>query len=137
VKDTSSTSLDKVLDQSKDAAVLMTTVDYQLSNSADQLTITMTADLYPKDATLSAFAPKHGSSTKSAPANAIYRHTFVYKSATAGLTTDRDHNIAIWSTDKGKDMRDALTRGAAQIVEDLAQDLSATAPVAPAQVSSR
>lgn len=133
-KDIAQASLDKTVKDSTAGVVLVTFAKYEFNGDATSLTVTMTADLYAKDPALAGYKPTKTANAKLLvyPGNSIYRNTFTYVQPLAGATTKRDLNIAKWSADKGKAIRDALDAGSAAVAGKLATDIQrAPPPVAP------
>lgn len=133
-KDQYQPGLDKAVTDSTAGVVLMTIADYQFNGDASAVTVTMTADLYAKDPALAAFKPTKTANAKliAYPGNSIYRNTFTYTQPLAGASTKRPENIAKWSADGGKAIRQALDAGSAAVAGKLATDIQrAPPPVAP------
>jgi len=126
IKETTSDSLDQALASSKDAAVMFTTADYQLSNDGSVLTVTVTASLFPKSDALRALKQGRSSSTLSAPANSLYHDTLKFEMRGPKATTDRDSNMDNWSANNGAAARAGLNQAAAKLSWLLAQDLQST-----------
>lgn len=131
LKEVTSDNIDRALDSSGDSAVLLTTADYQLSNDADELTVTLKAALYPKSEALVALRKGKPSKTKVNLANALYHDTLMFECRMPNATTDRPTNIAAWSADNGAAMRAALDIGAAKVAWMLAADLQSSMTSAP------
>lgn len=131
VKTVTPESLDGVLANSKDSAVMFTTADYHLSNDADVLDVTIRASLFANSADLRALKPATGKSMISSMANALYHSSFTYESHLVGSTDDRDHNIAMLSADHGAALRTELKTGTAKVAGMLAADLQRDADPAP------
>jgi hypothetical protein len=129
-KDLYQTGLDKVVTDSKAGVVLMTIADYQFNGDATSLTVTLQAELFAKDPALAAFKPTKTANAKivAHPGNSIYRNTFTYVTPLNGATTKRDLNIAKWSADKGKAIREALDAGSAAVAGKLAVDIQRAPP---------
>jgi hypothetical protein len=129
-KDIAQVSLDNSVTNSSAGVVLMTIAKYEFNGDATSLTITMTADLYAKDPALAGYKPTKTANAKlvAYPGNSIYRNTFTYAQPLAGATTKRDENIAKWSADKGKAIRDALDAGSAAVASKLAEDIQRAPP---------
>ena len=121
-KDVTPQSADQEILTSRDEAVLLTSVDYSLSNDASMLTVSLTAALYPNSDRLRALRPGKGS-VPSAAENALYRNAFAVQQGAPNPTDDRDHNIAQWSADHGAALRSALTSSAADLAKRLKADL--------------
>lgn len=136
VKDVTPKSFDSDITGSKDQAVLLTTMDYQLSNDASALTMTLNAGLYANTDELRALRPGKAASP-SALENALYRNSFRFDSAAPGSTTDRDKNIAAWGADHGAALRAALKTGASDLARRLAIDLGGPAAAAGSPAASR
>jgi len=119
-------SADQEILTSRDEAVLLTSVDYQLSNDASTLRVSLTAALYPNSDRLRALRPGKGSAP-SALENALYRNAFSVQQEAPSPTEDRDHNIAQWSADHGAALRSALKSSAADLAKRLKADLDAQA----------
>lgn len=136
VKDVTPKGFDNELVGSKDEAVLFTTMDYQLSNDASALTITLNAGLYANSDALRALRPGKASSP-SALENAIYRNTFRFDAPAPSPTIDRDQNIAEWSADHGAVLRAALKKGASDLAARLAGDLGGPASAGGSPAASR
>jgi hypothetical protein len=119
-------SADQEILTSRDEAVLFTSVDYQLSNDASTLRVSLTAALYPNSDRLRALRPGKAS-TPSALENALYRNSFAVQQQAPNPTEDRDHNIAQWSADHGDALRSALKSSAADLAKRLKADLDAQA----------
>lgn len=132
VRDASITGTDAALAQSSAATVLFANTDYQLSNDADVLTVTLSAQLFPKEQALAALHQSSKSGAKTAIGNSIYRDNFVFK-MNAPPAADRDHYIAEWSVNKGAPMRAALKLAATKLSGLLAVDFQrAEGDVSPA-----
>ncbi len=129
VKEVTPASLDSALEHSKAAAVLFTTADYQLSNDADVLTVSLTASLFGNTDTLNALRAKKTNSggNSSDAANAIYYNTFTFVTKAPGVTSDRDHNIAIWDSQNGAVMRADLSMAVDKLSSMLTADLQTSA----------
>ena len=129
-KDAFQPGLDKAIADSTAGTVLITVADYQFSADAASVTVTLSADLYAKDAALAPFKPTATANAKVAsyPGNAIYRNTFTYSQPLPGATTDRDANIRTWSANGGKAIRDALDAGSASVTGKLATDIQRAPP---------
>jgi hypothetical protein len=123
IKELANDRLDKVLMDSKDTAVLFATADYQLSNNALELTITMTASLFPNSDALNALKQRAKSGPRSSVVNALYHNTLTFTADVPNATADRDRNIATWSANNGAVMRATLTKGARELARMLASDL--------------
>jgi len=121
-KNTTPQSADQELVSASDEAILVTSVDYQLSNDATMLTVSLNAALYPNSERLRALRPGKGS-TPSALENALYRNNFSVQRGAPNSTDDRDLNIAQWSADHGAALRSALTSSAADLAKRLETDL--------------
>jgi len=129
VKEVTDATLDSALEHSKADAVLFTKADYQLSNDADVLTITLTASLFGNTDALNALRTKKTGSggASTALANALYYNTFTFVAKPPGATSDRDNNIAIWGSQNGAAMRADLTLAMGKLSSMLAADLQTNA----------
>jgi hypothetical protein len=129
VKEVTDATLDSALEHSKADAVLFTKADYQLSNDADVLTITLTASLFGNTDALNALRTKKTGSggASTALANALYYNTFTFVAKPPGATSDRDNNIAIWGAQNGAAMRADLTLAMGKLSSMLAADLQTNA----------
>jgi hypothetical protein len=130
MKDVAPDNLGTAITGSKHGAVLMVDGDYQLSNDGTTLTVTLVADLYANNDGLKKFKPTKTANEKVwYPGNAIYRGKFVHTEVIPGAGHDRDANIALWSGNNGKPVRDALDKAVddltRQLTEDIASDSSA------------
>jgi hypothetical protein len=123
IKDTQPPAIASAITGSKDAAVLLATSDYHLSNDASELTITLAADMFPNSASLKALKTGRAGKTASDPANAVYRNNFSYTAKVPGTAGDRAANITAWSADNGAALRKALNDGASELANRLANDL--------------
>jgi hypothetical protein len=123
LKEVSDETMDRALAASKDSAVLFASADYQLSNDADVLTVTMNAGLFPNSDALRALKQGKTSSTKTALANSLYHNKISFEYRAPNATSDRDANIAHWSADNGAAMRRALDTSLAKLAWLLTQDL--------------
>jgi hypothetical protein len=122
VKEVTNDALDASLAGSKQGAVLFATTDYHLSNDGDVLFVTVAASLFGNnDALRTLKAPKAKPPTSLK--NALYHNTLVFEMKVAGATSDRDHNIALWSADHGTAIRSALDTGAKELSAMLAADI--------------
>jgi hypothetical protein len=129
-KDLYQPSLDKAVTDSKAGTVLITIADYRFTPDASGLTVTLTADLYARDPALAPFKPTKTANAKivAYPGNSIYRNTFTATTLLPGATNKRDDNIAKWSADDGKAIREALTTGSAGVAAKLASDIQLAPP---------
>ena len=142
-KELNADSLHNAIGASKDPAVLMAVTTYELSNDGSLLTVKVVADLFPNSEELRALRPGKGNAKmKYAAENALYRNTFIYSAAVPpaadGVATDRAGNIGRWSANDAAALREALTKGSAELATLLAADIQAgpeTAP--PVEVASR
>lgn len=124
IKDVLPKNVDAAIDGSKGAAVLVVGADYHLSNDGSQLTVTVAADMFAKDAALTAFKPAKGNAkVKSAAENALFRTKLVYSETIGGATTKRDENVPLWTADNGKPLRTALDHATADLSRRLAADI--------------
>ena len=123
IKELTNDSLDRAIADSKDAAVLFATADYRLSNNAVELTITMTASLFPNSDALNALKQRAKSDPSSSLANSLYHNTLTFTADVPNATDDRDRNIATWSANNGAVMRATLTKGSRELARMLASDL--------------
>jgi hypothetical protein len=123
LKEATSDSMDRALDSSRDSAVLFASADYQLSNDADLLTVTVSASLFPKSDALRALKQGKSSGTKTALANSLYHNTLVFEYHPQNTGVDRPTNIANWSANNGAAMRAALDESAKKLAWLLAQDV--------------
>jgi hypothetical protein len=124
VKTVSNESLDGVLANSKDSAVLFATADYHLSNDANILDITVHASLFPASADLRALKPaKNGRTVTGDLSNAIYQNTFIYDARLAGTGDDRASNIALLSADHGAALRKEMQLGETKLAQMVATDI--------------
>ncbi len=129
LKEVTNDRLDAALTESTASATLFTIVDYHLSNDSDDLLVTVHAFMFPNSDALKALVNKPSSSkVKSALANAIYRNVIVYETRLDDATSDRDHNIALWSARNGAAAREALTEGLDKVSGILASDISGGQP---------
>ncbi len=125
LKDIEPTSLETAINGSKRSAVLMVIGDYQLSNDGTVLTVTLMADMYPNNEGLKKFKSSKTANEKVYhPGNAIYRAKFVHTEMVSGTGHDRDANIAVWSSEHGKPMREALDKAVAGLAHELASDIA-------------
>jgi hypothetical protein len=124
VREVTAANLDSVLAGSKSDAVLFTTTDYQLSNDADQLTVTMIASLFPNSDALRAIKPAKDAKTKTALNNTLYHNRLVFQAYAPVLGVDRDHAITAWSANHGQAMRAVLDEAASKLASMLAADLN-------------
>ena len=129
-KDVFQPGLDKSVTGSTAGAVLMTIADYQFNADASALTVSLTADLYARDPALAGFKPTKTANAKlvAYPGNSIYRNSFTYVAALPGTIGKRDANIALWSANNGKAIRDALDAGSAAVTGKLATDIQRAPP---------
>ena len=129
IKEVTPASLDSALEHSKANAVLFTTADYQLSNDADILTVSLTASLFGNTDALNALRTKKTSSGRFSTdiANAIYYNTFTFVAKVPGATGDRDHNIIVWDAQNGAAMRADLALGGDKLSSMLVADLQTSA----------
>jgi hypothetical protein len=129
VKEVTTASLDSALEHSKADAVLFTTADYQLSNDADVLTVSLTVSLFGNTDALNTLKTKKTSSGGASTAidNAIYYNTFTFVVKVPGATSDRDHNIAVWDAQNGAAMRVDLAQAVGKLSSMLAADLQTSA----------
>jgi len=123
IKEATNASEDTALAAAKASAVLFTTADYQLSNDAQELTITLSAALFANNDTLLAARPRAKSGPRSALGNSLYHNTLMFTMEVPSPSQDRDHNIASWSAQNGAVMRGALKLGARKLAAMLASDL--------------
>jgi len=123
IKEATNASEDTALANAKDSAVLFTVADYQLSNDAQELTITLSAALYPNNDALFALKPRAKSGPRSALGNSLYHNTLTFTMEVPSPSQDRDHNIATWSAQNGAVMHAALNMGARKLAAMLASDL--------------
>jgi hypothetical protein len=125
-KDFGNESYENAFNASTASAVLMAGMDYHLSNDGDILYVTAYTFLFPKNGE-KAPVVKAGSRSKpklkTAPENAIYRDTLVFQTKVDGATSDRDHNIALWSADNGAAMRAALKLASVKLSAMVSADL--------------
>lgn len=131
VKDSTDSYLNSQLGASKDAAVLMTAADYQLSNDGDVLTVTLKTGLFPKSDALKALQTRKSSTADVSLKNALYHDTlsFTYRLPTA--SADRDHNISEWSVDHGTRLKHALDASAGKLAWLLSQDIQSSIAATP------
>jgi len=126
VKEVSKDSFDQALAASRDAAVIFTTTDYQLSNDADQLSVTVNASLFPRTDALRALKQGKTSSTPSSVSNSLYHNTLKFEYRAPRATSDRDSNMQNWSANNGAAMRTALNAAAAKLAWMVAQDIESS-----------
>lgn len=125
-KEVTPEAMDAALTGSTDAAVLFTTADYHLSNDANQLSVVVTAMMFPNSDALRAVQPAQKTKTRTDAKNAIYRNTFMFQADVPGTVADRDHNIQVWSADNGAAMRADLTFAEQKLAQMVADDITAT-----------
>lgn len=138
IKDTTTSNLRSQVSASKAASVLLINGDYNISNDGDALTVTLQVVLFPNADGLKTFAKPGFSSAAMGIDDAIYRNTFVYNAKAPGANQDRDHDLAIWSANKGEFTRTTLVRAmdklSALLVEDI-QDFKGSDPQAEKQAA--
>jgi hypothetical protein len=122
IKEATPDSQEAALNNAKASAVLLTTTDYQLSNDAQELTITLNAALYANNEALGALKPRK-KGPRAFLGNSLYHNTLTFTMMAPNATADRDHNIGIWGADKGAMARAALKMGARKLAIMLASDL--------------
>jgi hypothetical protein len=135
IKDIQPAAIDGAISGSKDAAVLVATTDYHLSNDGSELSVTLFANMFPNSDALKAARTGHAGKTVSDPANAVYRNNFTYTAKVPGTPGDRAANIAAWSANNGEPLRKALNDGAGELSRQLANDLAKTAGAQVADAS--
>lgn len=135
VKEVTPQNLERVLKESKASTLLFTSASYNLNFNADRLSITMVSRLLPNTPELQALLPEKfdPKASQITSQNELYRNTFIFETAVAGATTNRDINIGLWSANNGAAMRDALKLGSSKLTEMLVSDLMAepSAPIDP------
>jgi hypothetical protein len=137
MKDVAPASLTTAISGSKSGAVLVVGGDYQLSNDGTVLTVTLMAHMFANNDGLKKFksAKTANASLLFHPGNAIYRAKFVQTEAVDGAGHDRDANIALWSANNGKPLREALDKAVDSLSQQLAQDIQSDSS-APWQAKS-
>ena len=90
----------------------------------------LVADLYARDPALTGFKPTKTANAKlvAYPGNSIYRNTFTYVQGLPNPSKQRVENVARWSLDGGKSIREALDAGSASVAGKLAADIQRAPP---------
>jgi hypothetical protein len=126
-KDFGNESYEGAYKTSTASAVLFAGMDYHLSNDGDVLYVTAYTFLFPKNGEKAPVVAKPGSRSrpklKTAPENAVYRDTLAFQTKVEGATSDRDHNMVLWSADNGAAIRAALKLASVKLSALLASDL--------------
>ena len=123
IKEVASNTIDKTITGSKDAAVIIVNTDYHLSNDGADLYIVINVDLYANSPGLEPFKPSKADSAVSAPANSLYRNSFMFLAKAPDLNGNRASHIASWSANNGQAFRAAMTLGAKELAAMVASDI--------------
>ncbi len=123
IKDVTPAAMDQVFNNSRDGAVLFTVTDYRLSNDADVLSVTVTAALFARSDALRALKPAKSGKSQTALPNSLYHNTLLFETMAPNATSDRPHNIDMWSANNGAALRAALQQGASELAALLASDI--------------
>jgi len=116
--------LDGVITGSKDAAVMIANSDYHLSNDGADLYIVVNVDLYAHSPALTAFKPANGDAkVVSAPANSIYRNSFMFHARAPGALGRRNVNMAAWAANHGAAFRASMDLGMKELGAMIAADV--------------
>lgn len=111
-KDGTKDNVMRMLDQSSSSQFLVVRYDYSLSPNFSQMVVSMSADIYPKEA-------KGGSAgDRVSTRDALYTQRFWYVESLPNAGKDIKHNAQLWNQNGAQPARGALDAGLSG-VEDL------------------